>query len=287
METVGTSKLWSFDERGSKVSNMTCTAVRHSSGHRVNSYLDLAKKVAELQFMNRDLVLVFRGQSADYKNKSGNTSLKPTILRASNAERVPTDAALAKRYAKLAEAEAALIQSYRSGSTPGSTLLRRQRILRWSILQHYEVCGTPLLDVSQSLRIAASFASLASSETAYLMVLGVPNISGAITASADAGLQIIRLSSVCPPSAMRPHIQEGYLLGEYPEMLSVDQKQHYKHYEIDFGRRLVAKFVFDPKKFWDASADFPAIGKSALYPDQDSLLTVVGKVSAAIGSGVP
>ena len=37
--------------------------------------------------------------------------------------------------------------------------LRRQRILRWSILQHYEICDTPLLDVTQSIRIAASFAS--------------------------------------------------------------------------------------------------------------------------------
>ncbi|MGO8568552.1 FRG domain-containing protein [Rhizobium ruizarguesonis] len=266
---------------------MTCTAVRQSGGHKVSSYLDLAKKIAELQFLNRDLVLVFRGQSSDYKNKSGNTSLKPTIFRAASSEKVPTDARLTKRFARLARAEEALIANYRVGSTPGSTLLRRQRILRWSILQHYEVCGTPLLDVSQSLRIAASFASLGASQTAYLMVLGVPNISGAITASADAGLQIVRLSSVCPPSAMRPHLQEGFLLGEYPEMSNVDQKQHYKHYEIDFGRRLVAKFAFNPTEFWKASSDFPPIGRNALYPAQDSLLPVVRNISAAIGSHEP
>jgi hypothetical protein len=49
-----------------------------------------------------------------------------------------------------------------------------------------------------------------------LYVIGVPNISGAISASAEAGLQVIRLSSVCPPSAIRPNVQEGYLVGEYP-----------------------------------------------------------------------
>jgi len=81
------------------------------------------------------------------------------------------------------------------------------------------------------------------------MVIGVPHLSGAVTASADAGLQIVRLSSVCPPSAVRPHIQEGYLLGEYPEMARADQKQNYKHYEIDFGRRLVASLDFDLVSF--------------------------------------
>jgi hypothetical protein len=143
--------------------------------------------------------------------------------------------------------------------------LRRHRILRWSILQHYEVCTTPLLDVTHSIRIAASFASLAEKETAYLFGLGVPNLSGAITASAEAGLQIVRLSSVCPPSAVRPHLQEGYLLGEYPEMAGYEQKENYFNYEIDFGRRLVAKFAFSPSSFWK-NDNFPKVAKTALYP---------------------
>ena len=192
--------------------------------------------------MNCDFVLVFRGQSSDWLNKSGNTSLKPSILRANDFKKVPTKNQLAARYEQLELAEQALVKHYRGGNTPGSQRLRRQQILRWSILQHYEVCKTPLLDVTHSLRVAASFASDGKDQQAFVLVLGVPNFSGAITASAEAGLQIIRLSSVCPPSAVRPHLQEGYLLGEYPETIGVSQKQHYKHYEIDFGRRLVAKF---------------------------------------------
>jgi hypothetical protein len=66
---------------------------------------------------------------------------------------------------------------------------------------------------------------------------------------------------------VRAHIQEGYLLGEYPEMTGFDQKQNYAHYEIDFGRRLVAKFAFDPKTFWNDD-DFPIVERSALYPNQ-------------------
>lgn len=282
METVGRSRLWSFADRGEEAISMTCGAVRQGDGRLVGSFYELARKVAELQFLNRDLVLMFRGQSADYKNKAGDTSLKPTIFRAKSESKVPTDGALAKRYEKLAEAEAALIENYRLDTSAGSQRLRRQQVLRWSILQHYEVCGTPLLDVTHSLRIAASFASLNNGGEAYVMVLGVPNVSGAVTASADAGLQIMRLSSVCPPSAMRPHLQEGYLLGEYPEMARADQKQNYKHYEIDFGRRLIAKFRFHPREFWKASNDFPPIGQVALYPEQDPLLVITETIKSKI-----
>jgi hypothetical protein len=134
------------------------------------------------------------------------------------------------------------------------------------------------LDVTHSLRIAASFASANDNREAFVFVLGVPNLSGAVTASAEACLQIIRLSSVCPPSAVRPHIQEGYLLGEYPEMGGIDQKQHYKHYETDFGRRLVAKFRFEPARFW--SPNFPRVRKGALYPKRDPLLTLANSIKS-------
>jgi hypothetical protein len=115
--------------------------------------------------------------------------------------------------------------------------------------------------------LAALFASAQAGDRAYLFVVGVPNLSGAVTASAEASIQMIRLSSVCPPTAVRAHIQEGYLLGEYPEMTGFDQKRNYAHYEIDFGRRLVAKFEFDPKAFWN-NDDFPMVERSALYPNQ-------------------
>jgi len=51
------------------------------------------------------------------------------------------------------------------------------------------------------------------------------------TASSEAGLQVIRLSSACPPEAVRPHLQEGYLLGEYPEIADYEQNAHYDYYE--------------------------------------------------------
>jgi hypothetical protein len=116
---------------------------------------------------------------------------------------------LRRRFDLLARAERELVRRYVDHGFLGRENLMRQQILRWSILQHYEVCRTPLLDVTHSLRIAASFASDGAGDEAFIFVLGVPNLSGAVTASAEAGLQIVRLSSVCPPAAVRPHIQEG------------------------------------------------------------------------------
>lgn len=114
-------------------------------------------------------------------------------------------------------------------------------------------------------------------------MLGLPNLSGAITASAESGVQIVRLASACPPEAVRPHIQEGYLLGEYPEMIGYDQKRNYANFEVDFGRRLVAKFRFDPRRFWVSSDGFPMVEMPALYPNnQDPLFEMCQNISLAL-----
>lgn len=264
MITIGSKMLWSFVPGKSEAQECKCTAIRKASPVDVQSYLELATKIAELQYRNRDYVLLFRGQSEDYKNHQRNTTLKPSLFRDSS-DRNPSADTLRERFKDLDRAERILVNSYSQRKSIGKQWVERHQIVRWAILQHYEVCPTPLLDVTHSLRIAASFATTDGTQEAFIFVLGVPNLSGAITASAEAGIQIVRLSSVCPPSALRPHIQEGYLLGEYPQMVGFEQKELYRHYEIDFGLRLVAKFRFNPQIFWKTD-DFPKVSKQALYP---------------------
>lgn len=285
MDTIGKQDIWSFFDGSPGAKRAECMTVRKGSGHRVDSFLDLATKVAELQFRNRDHVLLFRGQGGDYLNQAKNTMLKPSLFRPPPGSRKnPGAGTLTTRFDTLRSAEERLVMEYARAGLLGIERLKRHQILRWAILQHYEVCSTPLLDVTHSLRIAASFASLARKKDAYIFVVGVPNLSGAITASAEAGLQIVRLSSVCPPSALRPHMQEGYLLGEYPELSGYDRKQNYFHHEIDFGRRLVAKFRFDPTDFW-SNDDFPQVSESALYPSvqRDPLHKVASRVKNSLG----
>lgn len=279
METIGNQQLWSWLDGAEKAEQTSNTRVRKDIGRLVENYLDLAQKIAELQYRNRDYVLMFRGQATDYKNRQSNTSLRPSMFR--TRENRSNSADIQMRYDRLRRAEEILVDRY---SHMGHDRLKRYQLIRWAILQHYEVCDTPLLDVTSSIRIAASFASMSNSPEAFIYALGLPNVSGAITASAEASVTILRLSSVCPPEAVRPHIQEGYLLGEYPEISTWNQKRQYENYETDFGLRLIAKFRFRPASFWQVDRDFPQIPKSALYPasENDPLLPLMEEIKRSI-----
>lgn len=276
METITEYKLWSFTAGSPTATVVQRQDYRKAPAYEVASYFDLATKVAELQFHNRDHILLFRGQAGDYRNRSGYTSLKPSLLRGDGG-RNPSLDELRKRFARLTAAESILAEEYLAAGLLGMERVGRHGIVRWAMLQHYEVCPTPLLDVTHSLRIAASFASHGAQGEAYVFVLGVPYLGGGITVSAEAGLQTVRLSSVCPPSAARPHLQEGYLLGEYPEMSGIGQKALYLHHEMDFGRRLIAKFRFNPGAFWKGHS-FPIVGKHELYPTDDPMLDLARRV---------
>ena len=191
--------------------------IRTAQGHAVSSYSELARKVADIQFRNRDDVLLFRGQRKDHKTSSGRSNLKASLFRL-DGKKIPTSTVLTNRFSPLRAAEGELVSRYSNQRLLGSGRLRRYRVLRWAILQHYEVCRTPLFDVTQSLRVAASFASLDNHKAnGFVFVFAVPSLAGAVTASSEAGLQVVRLASACPPRAVRPHLQEGYLLGEDPK----------------------------------------------------------------------
>jgi hypothetical protein len=271
MERLGAAKIWSFLDGNSSIQEVSNRQIRQDPGLYVSSYLEMAAKIAELQFRNRDHVLFFRGQQTDHKSTQGSTSLKASMFRPLPRRTTLPATLLKHRYDCLAVAEKMLADAFETLSRTGRTRVQRQRLLRWAILQHYEVCPTPLLDVTQSLRIGASFGSDPESQEAFLFALAVPNVSGAITASAEAGLQIVRLASVCPPAALRPHIQEGYLLGEYPDLSSVSQKDNYKAYQLDFGQRLIGKFRFRPASFWHDD-NFPRVQHAALYPQSKDWL---------------
>ncbi|ANN65699.1 FRG domain-containing protein [Bordetella bronchialis] len=285
METITEYKLWSFTGESPAATVVQRQDYRKAAAYPVDSYFDLATKIAALQFHNRDHILLFRGQAADHRNRAGYTSLKPTLLRGSG-NRNPSLEELRRRFARLIRAEKILAEEYLAAGLLGLERVGRHRIVRWAILQHYEICATPLLDVTHSLRVAASFASHGSGNEGCVFVLGVPYLSGGITVSAEAGLQTVRLSSVCPPSAVRPHLQEGYLLGEYPEMSGIGQKALYLHHEMDFGRRLIAKFRFDPARFWEGHS-FPLVGKQALYPSDDPMLALARRVKEKLALQAP
>src|ERR1700760_2642011 len=113
METIGQQKIWSFLDYSDDCKITTNTKVREGAGHEVGSFLELARKIAELQFRNRDHVLLFRGQGGDHPNMRGNTALKPTLLRPKDKGN-PTPEMLLERFERLERAEQVLVTEYAS-----------------------------------------------------------------------------------------------------------------------------------------------------------------------------
>lgn len=77
------------------------------------------------------------------------------------------------------------------------------------------------------------------------------------------------------------------MLGEYPEVADFTQNAKYSYYEMDFGRRLVAKFELVVAGFWHSSNFVPApVG--ALYPHErrDPLLQIAQEIKGKIGPEV-
>lgn len=281
METLGRSSIKTYLSTGWEAKNASNYLVRHGNGYAVRTFHELASAVAQLAFYNRDHVLLFRGQNDDYRNSKKNTSIQPGIFRKPKPSARSWAGILEQRYERLARAESRLVANW--GNLPDKQRIERHRTLRWAVLQHYEICRTPLLDVTQSLRVAATFALKDDGEQPrYVYVLAVPQISGAITASAEAELQILRLASICPPTATRPHFQEGYLLGHYPELTTADEKQRYALYEVDFARRLLCKFkIEDRDTFW--GDDFSPVNEGALFPnDHDPLFELAQNLKSSL-----
>jgi hypothetical protein len=91
-------------------------------------------------------------------------------------------------------------------------------------------------------------------------VLGLPYVTNRITINSEHDIVNVRLLSICPPAALRPYFQEGYLAGTTDVTTEFDSKT-----ELDFRNRLVAKFAIPrAKEFWGNG--FDQIPESALFP---------------------
>ncbi len=263
-------KVSSYPKSKGKIEVTFPKVIRKSPGHIVKTYRDLIKKLAELAFENPEFVLFMRGQNKDFCADTG-TTLFPTMYRDSLGSETSDKFyywELKDRYEELEKKERML---YKLFGVHYRKRVSRSKMLRWAILQHYEICPTPLLDVTQSARVAASFAfegALSSRDYVYLYVLGLPQIHGSITVVSEQALQIVRLTSVCPPTTLRPYFQEGYLLGTYPPVDTLFEKGRYARSEMDCANRLIAKFRLKKVGFWDD--EFQPLGNSALYPEESN-----------------
>lgn len=269
MEILTANTIMAFDAQHRDIVNAAAKDVAtpgfvlsNRDGHEVSSYVELLTKVAALSFYNRQFRLLFRGQKADYKmgGEAISSDLYPSILRGFTPRREQRKANLDQQFDLLAKAESLLAKEI------GSAELVESHIVRWAILQHYEVCRTPLLDVTASLQSALTFAVGDRSE-GWLYVLAFPQLTGCVSVSVASKTQVINLSQICPPEALRPHFQEGLLASDYPEIRTRDQSHgQYGMRGNNFAARLLTKFQLTNCHAWK-SEGFTPTPDNILFPN--------------------
>lgn len=237
----------------------------------VSNYRELRKHIAQLSYANKDCILFYRGQKEDYKNvKSGKSTFYPTLYRGERLDKHE----LKYRWEKLNIASEIFTKKLKSKYPSKTYIVKRKRIVQWSILQHYEVTETPLIDVTQSLKVACSFAVLDNNNAyAYVYVFALPYYTNRISVNSEHYLTNVRLLSVAPPQALRPYYQEGFLIGEDEFSETYTNKD-----ELDLNNRLVAKFKFkNDNVFWGKTEG--ALTKDELYPQDDEIEALCKEVS--------
>jgi hypothetical protein len=244
-----------------------------ATAFEVPHFRPLVEHVARLAYANPDELLFFRGQEKDYQSKSGGTTLYPSIYR---GDSLPARE-LRHRFDLLDQASRLLVDRFKSAGVEGHRELRQKRYIQWSILQHYEVVATPLLDLTQSLRVACSFAQMRSTDSrCHVFAIGMPYLTNRISINSEHDLVNVRLLSICPPSALRPYFQEGFLAGTADVTTDFDSKT-----ELDFRNRMIAKFsIPSTKAFWGSG--FEQIPESALYPKSDVIRDLCANLQAEL-----
>jgi len=123
---------------------------------QVSTFRELVEITAKFAYHNKDHLLFYRGQRQDHLNRASNSTFYPTIYRGDYLQHRE----IRHRFDILEGAAKVLMDLFESRGIDGHRDLRRRKLIQWSILQHYEVCETPLLDFTHSLRVACSFAQM-------------------------------------------------------------------------------------------------------------------------------
>lgn len=254
---------WDFiDETSWAKFDATVNKVRAHNGFPVKSFRALVDEVADVTISNRKYEMYYRGQSSDYKNNSSvfykdrtkKSTIYPTICRPNKKIDGSYKYSIKKSEIK---------KRYEDLSTLISLCPWKnyQTEFYYALFQHYNILPTPLIDITQSLRVAATFA-LRNSKKGYVYVFGLPYPNQSISYYLDLGIVLVKLQNVVLPTAKRPRYQEGFLVGNYPSKPT-------KTNADDLANRMIAKFQLDNShdNFWDEY--FQPMPEEVLYPSGD------------------
>ena len=236
----------------------TVEKVAVSPAIKVTSLNELMIHLSYIFHYNRGFMLFYRGQGEDFMQKTQAQTNKSSVILPSiyrfnyNKKGLLYKHLIEERKKILNIADELLMEKLNARSTElkkkgdrlhGYSKIRDFDFVRWALLQHYGICKTPLLDLTTSFQVALKFAELDNTkETGVLYIMGFPYITDPISQYSIDRILNINLRSVCPPSALRPYFQEGFLAGHYPNKIFTDMKYDNIVRKMSFHNRLIAKF---------------------------------------------
>lgn len=244
------------------------TSFVRSHSINIETFHDLIMEIAELSYKNPDVMLFYRGQNNNYI-KTKYATLYPTIYRSNSEKDIKFGFEILEKTSTMLMTE---LEKDNNVDKEEIKELKKIKLLQYSILQHYEVCKTPLLDLTQSIKVACSFAILDNKDkTGYIYVLGMPYVNGRISVDSEDYITNVRLLSISSSSSKRPFFQEGYLVQtEFASNADIEKG------ELDFNRRIVAIYKFkNTKKFWGSERP---IERGNLYPEEDTMKDICDRL---------
>jgi hypothetical protein len=245
------------------------------------TYQQLVQIASFFSVMNKRHTLHFRGQGRPWTPLPA--LFRPVWTSLSGTRHEIPDGMQQSLWDRLNDDVSSLVRRVCSKMPmPRPATLRLFREAAWAVAQHYELWPTPLIDITPSLRTAASFALWGGRAEGFLYVVAMPPSTNSITFDADQHVTLARLHAVCPPPAKRPHFQDGFLAGRFPfdpvREPEGDKDFSYFAKVSNLERRLVAKIRLtdddEPSRrdatptgrgFW--SEDFPRMSEKSLMPD--------------------
>lgn len=182
--------------------------------------------------------IFYRGQTQQYFDGKGNVSILPSIYRGITLKQKDV---LEERF-EILDNSVKQLRADLSGDSPRGLDPKFLRTVNcWAVIQHYELFGTPLIDVTQSLRVACAFAlqdvNDSEDEGPVIYDIALPFAAGPLTLDDNEELYLMKLDALMPPDALRPFIQESYLVGN--ELIRMSGEDIARS---DLKRRVIASF---------------------------------------------
>ena len=241
--------------------------IRMSKPFKVETFSKLVDCIARLSYFNKSYTLFFRGQNEEYPLESCLRTIYPGILRENIRNKIPLESL--KKKLDFHDNELRARNHYRNPRMYGAQNIMMYKYLRWAILQHYEKCPTPFIDITRSLIVALSFALINYTKEdnnflskGILYVLALPWPSKHFHESKDEELVLVNMAGITPPIAKRPYRQDAFCVMH--NNIENDTSKD----KFDLSNRMVCKFeISNTKSFWKGDAQL--FKKDHLTPKND------------------